>query len=108
MALASAITDIEQLKSHPALARLLEWNTAAVQAVKFDREELTVWIDKHLIRDACAILRDDPQCPFNYLCDVTAVIGIPQNRGLKLSTTCCRSRKKSGSGLRHGLMARAP
>ena len=77
MALAPAITDIEQLKSHPALARLLEWNTAAVQAVKFDREELTVWIDKHLIRDACAILRDDPQCPFNYLCDVTAVDWYP-------------------------------
>ena len=77
MALAPAITDIEQLKSHPALARLLEWNTAAVQAVKFYREELTVWIDKHLIRDACAILRDDPQCPFNYLCDVTAVDWYP-------------------------------
>jgi NADH-quinone oxidoreductase subunit C len=77
MALAPAITDIEQLKSHPALSRLLDWNAAAVQAVKFDREELTVWIDKHLIRDACAILRDDPQCPFNYLCDVTAVDWYP-------------------------------
>jgi hypothetical protein len=26
MALAPPITDIEQLKSHPALGRLLEWN----------------------------------------------------------------------------------
>ena len=30
MALAPAITDLEQLKSHPAVARLLAWNPAAV------------------------------------------------------------------------------
>ena len=77
MALAPAITEIEQLKAHPALARLVEWNAAAVQAVKFDREELTVWVEKGVIRDACAILRDDPQCPFNYLCDLTAVDWYP-------------------------------
>ena len=77
MALVPAITEIEQLKSHPALARLLEWNAAAVKAAKFDREELTVWIDKQLIRDACAILRDYSGCPFNYLCDLTAVDWYP-------------------------------
>jgi NADH-quinone oxidoreductase subunit C len=77
MALAPAITDLEQLKSHPALARLLEWNAAVVQAGKFDREELTVWIEKGAIREACAILRDDPGCPFNYLCDLTAVDWYP-------------------------------
>ncbi len=77
MALAPAITEIEQLKSHPALARLLEWNASAVQSVKFDREELTIWIEKGLIRDACAILRDYPACPFNYLCDLTAVDWYP-------------------------------
>ena len=42
-----------------------------VQAVKFDREELTIWIEKDAIREACAILRDARDCPFNYLCDVT-------------------------------------
>jgi NADH-quinone oxidoreductase subunit C len=77
MALAPAITDIEQLKSHPALARLLGWNSAAVNAVRFDREELTVWIEKGMIRNACAILRDNPTCPFNYLCDLTAVDWYP-------------------------------
>ena len=77
MALTPAITDIEQLKSHPALARLLEWNTGAVQAAKFDREELTLSIEKGLIREACAILRDNPACPFNYFCDVTAVDWYP-------------------------------
>ncbi len=68
MALAPPITDIEQLKSHPALARLMESIRAAVQAAKFDRDELTIWIDKGSIREACAILRDDRDCPFNYLC----------------------------------------
>ena len=77
MGLTPAITDIEQLKSHPALARLLEWNAPVAQAVKFDREELTIWVEKGSIREACAILRDDPECPFNYLCDLTAVDWYP-------------------------------
>ena len=71
MPLAPAITDIEQLKSHPALARLLEWNAPRVQAAKFDREELTIWIEKEAILEACAILRDSPDCPFNYFSDLT-------------------------------------
>ena len=41
---APPITDIEQLKSHPALGLLVEWNASVVQAVKFDREELTIWV----------------------------------------------------------------
>jgi NADH-quinone oxidoreductase subunit C len=73
MALAPPITDIEQLKSHPALGRLVEWNASVVSAVKFDRDELTIWIEKDAIREVCAILRDSPDCPFNYLCDVTCV-----------------------------------
>jgi NADH-quinone oxidoreductase subunit C len=77
MALAPAITDIEQLKSHPALGRLVEWNASVVQAVKFDRDELTIWIEKDAIREVCAILRDSPDCPFNYLCDVTGVDWYP-------------------------------
>jgi NADH-quinone oxidoreductase subunit C len=77
MALTPAITDLEQLKSHPAVARLLGWNATAVTEVKFDRDELTVWIDKSLIREACAILRDSTDCPFDYLCDVTAVDWFP-------------------------------
>jgi NADH-quinone oxidoreductase subunit C len=77
MQLTPAITDIEQLKSHPALARLLEWNAPMVQAAKFDREELTIWIEKEAIREACAILRDSGDCPFNYFCDLTAVDWYP-------------------------------
>jgi len=71
--LAPPVTDLETLKSHPALARLLDWNASAVQAAKFDRDELTIWVDKALIREVCAILRDHTQCPFNYLADLTCV-----------------------------------
>lgn len=79
MPLPPAVTDLEQLKSHPALARLLGWNSAVVQGAKFDRDELTIWIDKGAIREVCAILRDDPACPFNYLADLTAVDWYPSD-----------------------------
>ena len=35
MALAPAVTDLEQLKSHPAVSRLASWNAAAVEGAKF-------------------------------------------------------------------------
>jgi len=77
MALATAITDIEQLKSHPALGRLVEWNSAAVLEVKFDRDELTIWVPKESIREVCSILRDLADCPFNFLADLTCVDWYP-------------------------------
>ena len=77
MALAPAVTDIEQVKGHPAVARLLAWNPKAVEAVKFDREEMTIYVERSMIREACALLRDDPNCPFNAFCDVTAVDWYP-------------------------------
>ncbi len=73
MPLAPAITDVKQLKDHPALARLLAWNPAAVQGAKFDRDELSIYIDRAYIREACALLRDQKECPFNFLSDVTCV-----------------------------------
>ncbi len=63
MPLTPPITDLEQLKSHPALARLLDSNASAVREAKFDRDELTVWLDKSFIREACAILRTIPIAP---------------------------------------------
>lgn len=77
MALEPAVTDLEQLKDRPALARLLQWNAEAVEAAKWDRGELTVCVPRHLIRDAVALLRDDEQLRFNYLCDVTCVDWYP-------------------------------
>jgi NADH-quinone oxidoreductase subunit C len=78
MALAPAVTDLEQLKGHPAVARLLGWNAAAVEGVKFDRDEMTIYVGRDFIREACALLRDDATCPFNYLSDVTCVDWYPQ------------------------------
>jgi len=77
MPLAPAITDLEQLKSHPAVARLLAWNAAAVQGVKFDRDEMTIYVDRANIREACVLLKDDPDCAFNFLSDVTCVDWYP-------------------------------
>jgi NADH-quinone oxidoreductase subunit C len=77
MALAPPITNIDQLKSHPALARLLEWNSPAVKEVKFDRDEMTIYVDGPAIREACALLRDNPDFPFNFLADITCVDWAP-------------------------------
>ena len=77
MALSPAITDIEELKSHPAVARLHGWNPKAIQGVKFDRDDMTIVVDRSAIREACALLREDPVCPFNFLSDVTCVDWYP-------------------------------
>jgi NADH-quinone oxidoreductase subunit C len=77
MALAPAITDIELLKDHPALAALLAWNRAAVEAAKFDRDEMTVWISAGSIREACSVLREHREFPCNFLEDITCVDWYP-------------------------------
>ena len=76
--LTPAITDVEQLKDHPAVARLRSWNAAAVTGAKFDRDELSIYVERSCLREACALLRDDLNCPFNYLADVTCVDWHPQ------------------------------
>jgi NADH-quinone oxidoreductase subunit C len=75
--LAPAITDLELLKGHPALAQLLNWNRNAVEGAKFDRDELSITIERSFIREVCALLRDEPDCPFNYCSDVTCVDWYP-------------------------------
>src|SRR5437879_5864171 len=77
MPLSPAITDLEKLKSHPAVARLTAWNRGAVQSVKFDREEMTICIERSAIREACTLLRDDSDCAFNFLSDITCVDWYP-------------------------------
>jgi NADH-quinone oxidoreductase subunit C len=73
MALVPAITDLEELKNHPAVARLVGRNSKAVAGVKFDRDEMTITVDRDHIREACVALKEDPACPFTYLSDVTCV-----------------------------------
>jgi len=75
MPLEPAVTDLEQLKTHPALAPLLERNTGAVQGAKFDREEMTIVIARGFLREACSLLKLD--LGFTFLADVTAVDWYP-------------------------------
>src|SRR5215472_16562388 len=79
MPLAPPITDIEQLKNHPAVALLLDWKESAIQGVKFDRDEMTIHVDRSDLREACALLREAPECPFNFLSDVTCVDWYPSD-----------------------------
>jgi NADH-quinone oxidoreductase subunit C len=78
MALAPPVTDMEQLKGHPAVVRLSASKSVALEGAKFDRDEMTIYIERGSIRDACVQLRDDPACPFNFLSDVTCVDWYPQ------------------------------
>ncbi len=77
MPLVPAITDIEQLKDHPAVARLLGWNADAVQGVKFDRDEMTIIVDRGSHPRGLRAAQGDPACPFNFLSDVTCVDWYP-------------------------------
>jgi NADH-quinone oxidoreductase subunit C len=73
MALAPAITDLEQLKERPELAFLLAWKTDAVQGAKFDRNELSIYVERNSIRDVCSALKNDPNLKFDALADLTCV-----------------------------------
>jgi NADH-quinone oxidoreductase subunit C len=77
MPLTPAITDLEQLKGHPAVACVTGWNPSAVEGAKFDREEMTIYIDRAYLRETCAILKENPACPFNFLSDITCVDWYP-------------------------------
>ena len=77
MPLQPAITDLEQLKQHPAIAALMAWNAASVEGAKFDREEMSIYVERSSILDACELLRQNPDCPYNYLADVTCVDWFP-------------------------------
>jgi NADH-quinone oxidoreductase subunit C len=77
MALAPAITDLELLKDHPALAVLMTWNKAGVEAAKFDHDEMTVWVPAAMIVQACSVLREGKDFPCNFLEDVTCVDWYP-------------------------------
>src|SRR5436190_24266942 len=70
MPLPPAITDLEQLKSHPAIAKLLAWNPVAVEEARLDRDDISIYINRDFIRQACVLLGDRSECRFNFLSDV--------------------------------------
>jgi NADH-quinone oxidoreductase subunit C len=71
MALQPAITDLEQLKSRPAVAAL--HRASLVESAKLDRDELTIYVNRTDIKQACENLRSSPETSFNFLCDITCV-----------------------------------
>jgi NADH-quinone oxidoreductase subunit C len=73
MTLEPAVPQLDAMKEHPALTRLLSWNSSAVTDAKFDRNELSIYIERTAILDAARILRDYTELSFNFLSDVTCV-----------------------------------
>ena len=79
MALEPAVTDLEQLKSHAEVACLLAWNAAAVEGAKFDRKELSIFVERTALRGACTTLKNDPALRYDALADVTCVDWLPSD-----------------------------
>jgi len=75
MALQPAITEIDQLKDRPAVAALQSASLA--ESAKFDRDELTIYVNRADIRRACEILRENSQTHFNFLSDITCADVFP-------------------------------
>lgn len=73
---APATTDLEQLKDRLALAALLAWNPGAVQGAKLDRGELSIYIARESIREACDHLK--AQGLTDFLSDVTCADYYPR------------------------------
>jgi NADH-quinone oxidoreductase subunit C len=108
MPLAPAVTDLQQLKTHPAIAKLLAWNSAAVEGAKFDRDEMTIYIERSWLREACVLLREDPDCPFNFLSDVTCVDWFPSEPRFEVVYQLLSIAKKERVRLKVRLRATAP
>ncbi len=77
MALEAAITDLERLKENPALSRLLSWNREAVTGAKWDRNELSIYVERTRIKEACSLLKSSPDTQFNFFSDLTCVDWYP-------------------------------
>jgi NADH-quinone oxidoreductase subunit C len=84
MALQPAITDLELLKERPAVACLLARLPEALQTAKFDRDELTLWIDPIHLIGALNRLRTDSTTRFAVLADLTALDWFPSEPRFEL------------------------
>ena len=96
MALQPAVTDLELLKVRPAVACLLSSLPQALQAAKFDRDELTLWIDPVLLLDALRLLRSSSATSFEDLADLTAVDWYPSEPRFEVvySLLSCQRRER--------------
>lgn len=76
MPLGPPITDLEQLEDRPFLAALLAWKASAIEGAKFDRDELSIYLAREVIRDACAHLKQ--QGLIDYMSDLTCADFYPR------------------------------
>ncbi len=76
MPLDPAITDLEKLKEHPVLAELLRWDPNSVEGAKLDRGELSIYIRRELVQNACAHLKIEGLV--DYLSDLTCADFYPR------------------------------
>ena len=76
MPITPAITEIDQLKDHPWLAALLAWNSKSIQGAKFYCDELSIYVARENIRDACAQLKS--QGLTDYMSDLTCADYYPR------------------------------
>jgi len=77
MSIQPAITDLELLKERPAVACLLSALPEAFLSAKFDRDELTVWIEPIHLINALNLLRTSTSTRFTVLADLTALDWFP-------------------------------
>lgn len=75
MPLQPAITDLEQLKSRPAVAALQK--ASLLEKAKLDHDEITLYVNRSDIKHACELLRETPETNFNFLADITCVDVFP-------------------------------
>lgn len=92
MPLAPAVTDLEQLKDRPMLAGLLGWNAAAVAGAKFDHDELSIYIAREFIRQACSYLKS--QGFTDFLADVTCADYYPREPRFEMAYHLLSTRRK--------------
>jgi NADH-quinone oxidoreductase subunit C len=78
MALEPAVYDLEQLKNHAEVACLIASNAAAVEGAKFDRNELSIYVERTALRAACAALKSEPALQYDALADLTCVDWTPR------------------------------
>ena len=92
MPLVPAVTDLEQLKDRAPLADLLSWRADAVQKARFDRDELTIFVARESIREACARLK--AQGLFDFLSDLTCADFYPREPRFEVAYHLLSIRRK--------------
>jgi len=76
MPLTPAASDLEQMKDRAVVGDLLAWKAGAVEKARLDRGELTVFIARESIREACSRLK--AQRLVDFLSDVTCADFYPR------------------------------